>query len=297
MTDGDTFNGKTVTGLGIPKVAKIYFEVQTNLLTSASDYNDLYGALQQACTNLTGTSGITASDCQEVRDAVDATEMNLQPLTARAPEAPVCPTNQRANTLFLDDLENPASGNWVTEGTGWYYPQNTHPYTGYDATYATSGTTNFYGDTKGTTSDHSIATSAGVAVPAGKTPYLRFNHAYGFQDDNAGTNNDGGVLEYSTDNGLTWTDAGSLITDNGYSGSISSAGSNPLGGRQGFVGESNGYLSSRVDLSSLARESIRIRFRIGEDASVWDEGWFIDDVRVYTCQGRRAGLHLGGRHE
>jgi bacillolysin len=84
MTDGDTFNGKSVTGLGIPKVAKIYYEVQTNLLTSASDYNDLYAALQQACTNLTGTSGITSSDCQGVKDAVDATEINLQPPTAPA---------------------------------------------------------------------------------------------------------------------------------------------------------------------------------------------------------------------
>jgi hypothetical protein len=41
----------------------------------------------------------------------------------------VCPTGQTANDLFFDDLENPDSGTWVTQGTGWYYPQNTHPYT------------------------------------------------------------------------------------------------------------------------------------------------------------------------
>jgi Zn-dependent metalloprotease len=87
MTDGGTFNGKTVTGLGVTKVAKIYYEVQTNLLTSASDYGDLYGALQQACTNLTGTSDITATDCEEVKDAVDATEMNLTPVGNQIPRS------------------------------------------------------------------------------------------------------------------------------------------------------------------------------------------------------------------
>ena len=58
MTDGGTFNGKTVTGLGIDKAEAIYYEAATNLLTSASDYQDLYNALQQACANLVGTHGI-----------------------------------------------------------------------------------------------------------------------------------------------------------------------------------------------------------------------------------------------
>jgi len=79
MTDGDSFNGKTVAGIGISKVAKILYEAQTNLLTTSSDYNDLADALQQACTNLTGTSGITSSDCQEVVNAIIATEMNQTP--------------------------------------------------------------------------------------------------------------------------------------------------------------------------------------------------------------------------
>jgi Zn-dependent metalloprotease len=79
MTDGGTFNGITVTGLGITKVAKIFYEAQTNLLTSASDYDDLYNLLQQACANLVGMNGITTSDCRQVANALNATEMN-QPL-------------------------------------------------------------------------------------------------------------------------------------------------------------------------------------------------------------------------
>jgi Zn-dependent metalloprotease len=283
MTDGGTFNGKTVTGLGITKVAKIYYEAQANLLTSASDYQDLHSNLRQACTNLTGTSGITSVDCAEVQDAVDATEMQLIPPAAPNPEAPVCPTDQTPADLFFDNLENPASGNWTTSGTGWYYPQNTRvpdPYPGFDATYATSGTTNFWGDDRGVTSDHQITKATGVTPPTGKTTYLRFNHAYGFEDGF-----DGGVLEYSTNNGSTWNDAGPLFTDNGYSGTINGSTTNPLFGRQAFVRESNGYISSRVNLSSLAGQSVRFRFRIGEDGSVADYGWFVDDVRVYTCEG------------
>ena len=282
MTDGDTFNGETVTGLGIPKVARIYYEAQTNLLTSASDYQDLYAALQQSCTNLTGTSSITASDCQEVKDAVDATEMNQTPAAAPAPEAPVCPTGQTPGDLFSDDLEDPQSGNWALQGTGWYYPQNSHPYGSRRIAYATSGETHFWGDSRGVSSDHSIAKATGVPIPSGESTYLRFDHAYGFEDDDQAAY-DGGVLEYSTDGGSSWLDAGSLITDNGYNGTIGAGGGNPLGGREGFVRESNGYISSRVDLSPLAGQSVRFRFRIGEDSTGYDYGWFVDDVRVYTC--------------
>nr|MBA3422377.1 M4 family metallopeptidase [Thermoleophilaceae bacterium] len=38
LTDGGSFNGQTVSGLGVDKVAKLYYEVESNLLTSGSDY-------------------------------------------------------------------------------------------------------------------------------------------------------------------------------------------------------------------------------------------------------------------
>jgi Zn-dependent metalloprotease len=123
LTDGDTFNGYIVTGLGIDKVADLFYEVQTNLFTSAGDYQDLYDA------------------------------------SCPAPEAPICDSGSPVD-LFFDDLENPASGNW-TRGTivgldGWYYPQTPNPY-GFDATYATSGQYNFWGDDQSATSDTYIA--------------------------------------------------------------------------------------------------------------------------------------------
>ena len=53
--------------------------------------------------------------------------------------------------------------------------------------------------------------------------------------------------------------------------------------------QSNGYISSRANLSSLAGQNVRFRFRIGTDSAFDDYGWFIDDVRVYTCESGGGG--------
>jgi hypothetical protein len=286
MTDGGGFNGKTVTGLGYAKVADLFYEVQTNLLTSAADYADLYDALLQACTNL----GYSAGDCQEVKDTVDATEMNLQPTSCQAPEAPICTIGQSPSNLFFDDIESGA-GNWTigsNQGTAyWFVPQTTSTI-GLNQPYATSGDGNIWGFDQGLnfggTSDTFLGMNSDITLPA--NAYLHFNHAFGFESDSAGSPYyDGGVLEYSTDSGGSWSDAGSLFTQNGYNNTIDAVYDNPLGGRSAFTADSRGYISSRLDLSSLAGEDVRFRFRIGTDAIVYDYGWFIDDVRIYTCSG------------
>jgi Zn-dependent metalloprotease len=284
MVVGGAFNGKTITPLpgGMSEVAKIYYEVQTHLLTSAGDYADLYDDLQQACTNLIGSGVTTAADCQQVKNAIDAVEMSQQPASCSASEAPLCPSGQVPADLFFDNLENPSSGNWVhaaiTGSDQWYYPQNINPYD-FDATYATSGQYNFWGYDYENPADYYIAMTHNIALPAATTPYLHFNHAYAFE----GQNYDGGVIEYSTNSGASWVDAGSLIIDNGYNGTINNGYGNPLGGRQGFVDYTYGYISSRLNLSSLDGQNVRFRFRIGTDSSYWDYGWFIDDIRAYTC--------------
>ncbi len=287
MVQGGSFNGRNVNGLGMDKVAKIWYEAQTNLLTSAADFENLYHALWQACTNLIGTSGITVADCQQVRNAVDATEMNQQPGGCPAPEAPVCPDGQLPVDLFFDDLENPASGNWSSEALVgldfWFYPQLVSPDLGLDFTYATSGRYNFFGFDYDDVADFYIGMTSDVELPPGSAPYLHFKHSHKFEFDDNG-NYDGGVVEYSTSSGASWSDAGALFTHNGYGGRLHSGYGNPLAGRQAFVASSNGYVSSRLRLQSLSGRSVRFRFRIGTDRSAAALGWFVDDVRIYTCQ-------------
>lgn len=52
LTDGDTFNGQTITGEGIANVADLFYQVQTNYLVPASDWRDLYFAITNAAANL-----------------------------------------------------------------------------------------------------------------------------------------------------------------------------------------------------------------------------------------------------
>jgi bacillolysin len=292
MTDGGVFNGQTIISLGAAKVGAIYYTLELAFLTSGSDYQDLYDDLPAACDVLaaTGDYSMSASDCAEVRKAVLATEMNITPPAALAPEAPVCAAGQTSQDVFFDDFENPASGTWASaaaqgENT-WYYPTSTNPF-GVEATYATSGKQSLWGYNQGGTqqqptipADYSIAMTTNIAVPA--NAHLHFRHAFEFESD-VTADYDGGVVEYSTNSGSSWTDAGPLFSENGYVTMIDNGTDNPLHGRAVFGGVSKGYYSSRLDLSALAGQNVRFRFRIGTDESVAAYGWFIDDMRVYTC--------------
>jgi hypothetical protein len=116
-----------------------------------------------------------------------------------------------------------------------------------------------------------------VSLTAGA--YLHFAHAYGFKNGD----NDGGVLEYSTNGGSSWNDAGSLIEINSYDGPLGGGTGNPLAGRPAFMGDSHGYISSRLNLASLAGQNVRFRWRMALDNGGYDLGWWLDDVRIYRC--------------
>jgi YVTN family beta-propeller protein len=273
MVDGGTFNGQTVAALGALKVGKIYYEVQTHLLTSGSDYGDLSDALYQGCTNLVGTSAITAADCQQVRNATLAVEMNLEPVPGFNPDAPVCSTGLTPVNSFFDDLESGMDNFSVDATVG-------QPRWTTIRQFAHSGVTSLWGDDfPAATADSSVSLANGIVLPA--NAYLHFSHAFAFE----GPDRDGGVVEYSTNNGSTWNDAAPLFDANGYTGVLASGFGNPLAGRFAFIGLSHGYMSSRLNLSSLAGQTVRFRWRLALDSANFVMGWFVDDIRIYTCAG------------
>ncbi len=277
MVDGGSFNSQTVVGLGIPKVAKIYYYAQTSLLTSGADYADLYYALQTSCQAQVGTHGITANDCLQVKRALDAVEMNMQPVIGYNPDAPVCTSPYLPLNHYVEDFENGAS-NWTSGGlvgpNRWSYGS---PY----GKFAHSGTNFLYADDyPASTSLSFVRMNNPVQIPPeGK---MLFHHAYFFEY--SGTfYYDGGVLEYSVDNGLTWLDAAARMDFNGYDGTLVSSFGNPLGGRQGFGGTSHGYISTRLDLAPLAGQNVLFRWSMALDSSAYAWGWWLDDVQIYEC--------------
>ncbi len=285
ITDGGYFNGYNISGLGITKASQIYYEALTNLLTSGSDYLDLYYSLYQGCLNLTGKYGITQYDCDQVRKATQATELNVASKYCVYPEAPVCETGEPVD-IFFDNIEGKAY--WkLTPVTISSLPKYM-----YSSAYATSGKYSLYGENLDYLSDFAISMKKSVTIPSNKTAYLHFDHAYDFESEDS-TMYDGGIVEYSTDGGITWYDAGSMIINNGYDGVIYTGAGNPLSGRYAFTGTSFGFTSSRLNLSSLSGKSVRFRFRISNDEAYADDGWYIDNVRIYTCQIK--GIDLTGQ--
>lgn len=276
MVDGGTYNGRTVSGIGLTKAGKVQYRALTTYLTSGATFADDYAALVQSCTDLIGTEGITASNCTQVQLALDAVELNQPlPCSGAVPPPPLCPTGALPSaTQFLDTLEGGAA-NWQMSSSstqGWVLATG----------WAKSGSTSLWGVDSDIVSDHLVAMANAVTVPA--AAYLHFDHAYEFEHDGT-TYYDGGVLEYST-NGTTWTDAAALVDDGlAYTGTLAEGWGNPLGGRSAFGASSLGYTATRLDLASLSGQNVRFRWRIATDASVSDWGWTVDNVRLYQCGG------------
>jgi len=272
MADGGTYNGRSITGIGLAKAAAIQYRALTTYLTSGSTFADNALALNQSCTDLAGTLGITSGDCQQVSTAILAVEMaNPWPCAgATPPPATYCPIGSVPSPIFADGFE--AGGtSWVissTSSTNWTLRND----------FARTGTRSAWGLDVSGTSDHRLAMLNAVVLPAAAR--LSFDHAFEFEHGSA-TFYDGGVLEYSTD-GTTWTDAGALIdAGQAYNGTLD--GANVLGARTAFVRSSFGYTGTRLNLASLAGQSVRFRFRVGTDVSVGSLGWIVDNVRLYTC--------------
>jgi hypothetical protein len=210
----------------------------------------LYYALQQACNNLLGQKGITGLDCTEVKDAVDAVEMNGQLVPNFNIDAPVCSAGKTPSIFFADDLEN-GTGNWTfTNGNRvrWQYDSP-------KGQYAQSSAHSLYADDSPQFNNNPTdarATLKPFFVP--NNAYLHFYQAYDFEtgyEPNDATlyNYDGGILEYSINGGSIWVDAGPLMEYNGYKGIIYSKYINPLKGRAAFVGSSHGYIGTRLNLA------------------------------------------------
>ncbi len=112
---------------------------------------------------------------------------------------------------------------------------------------------------------------------------LSFWHKHNFESGNAYY--DGSVLEISTDNGQSWLDLGSVITQNGYNGTLNGGYGQPLGVRPAFVGSVGTFQQVIVDLTSYANQTVRFRWRMGTDSGYGAGDWLIDDIVITGYHG------------
>lgn len=312
MVDGGTYNGESVTGVGLTKAAHIEWAAQ-NLLTLTSNFIDNADALEAACSSLIGVdlsdlldgtpSGemITAGDCAEVTKAVSSVEMRMDPTSQCGfepildPVAPaLCENLGDTQTVLKEDFEGGAvPAGWSVSSYG-VVNSATFDSPGWDIVGdAPAGNAGLYAAFApdlilGNCLDDSEAgvvtlESPDIDLPAMQVPHVAFDHYIASEADW-----DGGNLQVSV-NGGPWTAVpGSDYAFNPYNGTVGF--DNPLAGQEVFTGANIGgfegsWGQSQVNLFGLALpgDTVKLRFDFGTDGCNGLTGWYVDNVHVYSC--------------
>ncbi|MCB9852091.1 MAG: M4 family metallopeptidase [Phycisphaerales bacterium] len=303
LTDGKTFNGYTINGIGPIKAGAVWYRALTHYLTPASDFGDAYLALMQAANDLVGTnpndprtglpsaSTFTAADVLEVEKALLAVEMNTDGACGAADDVlsgvePVRCADRE--TIFADDFETGAPG-WTVFNSG--------PPTPYDWTLTidplpagVSGTAWFCEDAdvgdcgaNDESAIHSLV-SPSISTPANAAhPRVSFRHV--MASEGAW---DGGNLKISVNAGgwqVVPRDAYTFNAPNAPLNSVAQTNTNPMAGEAGWTGAGGSWGTSIADLSSLVApgDSIQFRFDFGKDGCTGGPGWYVDEFEYYNC--------------
>jgi Zn-dependent metalloprotease len=291
LVDGGTYNGRTVTGIGLTKAAHIFWRAQTNYQTPTTDFTDQAAALASSCDDLVGeqVSGlsvngapentpstrdtqdatITADDCAQVAGVSAAveytkepTQCNFQPLLAKNAPAP-CSASQKANTVWKENFEDGLAG-WTVTSQARYAGGPTFPWKSSSTLPGDrNGTAAFAEDALGgqcdqTPADHSGVTqmvSPSIVLPGAKqkAPKVTFQHYMAVE-----TGADGGNVKVSINGGaFAVVPASAYIYNKPTTILTAAAGNtNPLAGEAGFTGTDGGKVvgswgESQIDLTMI----------------------------------------------
>ncbi|RYB92008.1 hypothetical protein EUA93_18055 [Nocardioides oleivorans] len=323
VVDGGTYNGQTVTGLGLDKAAAIWWRAQSAYLTPQSNFTDAATAFEQSCVDLVGqplnklttapnatpvaATPIAAGDCASVQAATAATEMRTAPVKCAfkallAKNAPAtCGAGFTENVLWSEDFEDGLAG-WTPSSevvfTGglneaWRSVANAPAGTG--APHASKVAfgpapddgqcTNGEGDFSGRDS----ITSPIVELPGTlRAPKISFEHYVATE-----IGYDGGNVKMSLNGGaFTAVPAAAFIYNAPTTLTGPATNTNPLAGQPGFTGTDGGetkgsWGQSQINLTAAGAkpgDTLQLRFDIGRDGCGGNEGWYVDNVKVIDCK-------------
>ncbi|GMU86673.1 MAG: hypothetical protein AMXMBFR48_19150 [Ignavibacteriales bacterium] len=88
---------------------------------------------------------------------------------------------------------------------------------------------------------------------------------------------DAGFVKISTNNGSTWTPLAGRFTK-----PAAGQGKQVPAGAPVYEGTQSGWVQEEIDLGSYSGQSIKLRFELGSDGSIHQDGWFLDDIGIYT---------------
>ncbi len=183
-----------------------------------------------------------------------------------------CPPGAAPFVTGYQGWENGLAG-WTSSGTGnsWAIStQNAH-----------SGVNSLHADDPSVVTDQSLV-SPQIVVPATQ-PKLVFWNVQEFEDPTgSGGCWDGGIIEVSTNNGVSFTQLQNAVLSDDYDGTVFS-GPNPLSGLPAWCGFPQPMSATVVDLAAFAGQTIRVRFRLGSDSAAGNNGWWLDDIAVQSC--------------
>lgn len=88
---------------------------------------------------------------------------------------------------------------------------------------------------------------------------------------------DAGFVKISTNNGSTWTPLAGR-----YTKPAAGQGKQVPAGAPVYEGTMSGWVQEEIDLGSYSGQNIKLRFELGTDGSLNQDGWYIDDIGIYT---------------
>ena len=322
LVDGGDYNGQTITGIGLTKAAHIFWRAERVYQGPATGFPEHADALEASCSDLVAAGGIlpglstesptpfasgetmAAADCAELAKAIAAVEYRTEPVQCGF--TPILNANAPALCQDVGTVETIALTTWETGLETWTPGQrdivNPATFDGADWTVIGSlpdgraGSAAFVDNLAlGNCADDTEAgvrflESPIITIPAGtEVPRLAFDHWMASEPEW-----DGGNVKLSI-NGGPWRIVPALAFEfNPYNRSLAVS-DNPMGGERAFSGTNGGEVDgswgqSQINLTGLvsAGDSVQLRIEFGQDGCGGIQGWYVDDVQLYSCSAEVA---------